>query len=574
MHRPAGPSVSSQLSGLMNCASQSLNAGHSANAILALQDATRIAPRNAPIHHDLGYLCLQAGRLTEAIAALGTALRLDPCFVQAHLCLGIALQDQGDTAGALAAYRHAISLQPTLSVAHLCLGALLESLGEHTPAIVSFRSGAASGPASLWGRLSNARALVAANRDVEAESVLRELLALYPANAMAHEMLATLFANTGRFENASDCYERAIAAAPQLAGSYYDLARCRRITRDDTALLARMRAALDAPGLTADARVKVHLALGKALDDLGDPAGAMQHFDDADALRSKLQLFDAVAFERRVDRLIAHFTPDLVARASDRKSGEATAVLIMGLPRSGTTLVEQILSSHPQVHGGGELPFWTERGARWETAVSGGAEPAGVVTLGSEYSSLLHALAPQAVRVTDKMPLNILWAGLIHLALPAATLIHCRRTPIDIAMSIHRTYFNPSVAFPTGGDALVATIRAVARLTAHWRAVLPPNRFVEVDYEQLVRDPEPAIRRLIAACDLSWDEACLRPEHNLRIIKTPSKWQARQPIHGDAVDSWRRYEPWLGPLAAAIPAAICDFPRIHPPETSRGRRWE
>jgi len=544
---------SAQLFELLTRAAQCLDAGHPARAILALQEAARLAPGEASIHHDLGFLCLQAGRRPEAIAALRTALALDPSFAQASLCLGIALQDQGDTAGALAAYRHAISLQPALTAAHVCLGALLESQGEHRLAIASFRSGAASAPASLWGRLSNARALVGENRDVEAESVLRELVALHPANAMGQEMLAMIFANSGHFDRARDCYERAIAASPQLAGSYYDLARCRRITRDDEALLGRMRSSLTLPGLTADARLKIHLALGKALDDLGDPAAAMQHFDEADALRSSVLRFDAAAFDARIDRLIAHFTPDRIAGASDDGNGGAAAVLIMGLPRSGTTLVEQILSSHPQVHGAGELPFWTERSARWEKARLDAAEPASFTALGEEYSSLLQSLAPQALRVTDKMPLNILWAGLIHFMLPRATLIHCRRTAIDIALSIHRTYFNPYTAFPTGGHALVAAIRAVERLTAHWRRVLPAERFIEVDYEQLVRDPEPAIRRLVAACGLPWDEACLRPEHNPRIIKTPSKWQARQPIHRDAIESWRRYGPWLGPLAALVP---------------------
>jgi tetratricopeptide (TPR) repeat protein len=554
MHRPVGPADSAQVSALLTRATQCLDTGRPAQAILALQEAARIAPGEAAIHHDLGFLCLQAGRVPEAIAALRTAMALDPSFAQASLCLGIALQGQGDTAGALAAYRQAASLQPALTAAHVCLGALLESLGEHTPAIASFRSGAASDPASVWGRLSNARALVAENRDVEAEFALRELVSLHPANAMGHEMLAMVFANGGRFEEARECYERAINAAPQLAGSYYDLARCRRITRDDEALLSRMRSTLAAPGLTADARLKVHLALGKALDDLGDPAAAMQHFDHADALRSNLLRFDADAFQARVDRLIAHFTPGLIARAREIGSSDATAVLIIGLPRSGTTLVEQILSSHPQVHGGGELPFWTTRGARWEEAVLNGAQPPlDFVTLGAEYMSLLHALARQAVRVTDKMPLNILWAGLIHLVLPRATLIHCRRASIDIAMSVHRTYFNPHASFPTGGQELVAAIRAVERLTAHWREVLPTDCFIEVNYEQLARDPEPAIRRLIAACGLPWDEACLRPEHNPRVIKTPSKWQARQPINRDAIESWRRYEPWLGPLAALVP---------------------
>jgi tetratricopeptide (TPR) repeat protein len=500
----------------------------------------------------LGFLCLQAGRRPEAIAALRSALAVDPSFAQASLCLGIALQDEGDTGGALTAYRHALSLQPGLTVGHVILGALLESLGERRLAIESFRSGAASAPTCVWGRIADARAFLAEDRDVAAEPGLLELLALHPGNAVALELLATVFANTGRLQQARDCYEGAIAAAPQLAGCYYDLVRCRRITRDDTPLLDRMQTALAQPGLTTDARLKVHLAVGKAFDDLGETARAMHHFDEADTLRSKLIRFDASAFEARVDRLINCFNRDLVARAPDLGSTGGSAVLIMGLPRSGTTLVEQILSSHPRVHGAGELDFWTRCSAESQKASSIRGDLSDFTQRGAEYTSLLRTLGPHSLRVTDKMPLNILWAGAIHLALPRALLIHCRRSSIDIALSIHRTYFNPLVAFPTGGDELVTAIRAVERLTAHWRAVLPADRFIEVEYERLVRDPKPEIQRLVDACGLDWDESCLRPELNTRVIKTPSKWQARQPIHRDAVDSWRRYQPWLGSLAALV----------------------
>src|SRR5258708_104641 len=242
---------------------------------------------------------------------------------------------------------------------------------------------------------------------------------------MANDLLAMVSANTGRFEKARDCYQRAITAAPNLAGSYYDLARCRRITSEDADLLARMRAALVAPRLAADARLKIHLALGKALDDLGDLAEAMKHFDA-----------DAAAFEARVEGLITHFTPDLIARAPDLGFADCAAVFILGLPRSGTTLVEQILSSHPDVYGGGELPFWTERGALWERTTAADTEPSVFARMGSEDARFLSTLAPHAAPGTDKMPLNVLWAGLIHLALPHATIIHCRLTPIDTTLSI------------------------------------------------------------------------------------------------------------------------------------------
>src|SRR5882757_8369738 len=206
------------------------------------------------MHHDLGFLCLQSGRLSEATAALRTALQLDPTFAQASLCLGIALQDQGDSAGAEAAYRGARMLNPSLIVAHVCLGALLESRGDMVQAIDVFRGGAARGPGTLWGRLASARALVADNRDLEAEPALRQLVADHPANGMAQEMLATLLADSGRFEEAREGYERAIAAAPALAGCYYDLSRCRRLVAADRPLMSRMQTTLQSPSLTADAR--------------------------------------------------------------------------------------------------------------------------------------------------------------------------------------------------------------------------------------------------------------------------------------------------------------------------------
>jgi hypothetical protein len=154
--------------------------------------------------------------------------------------------------------------------------------------------------------------------------------------------------------------------------------------------------------------------------------------------------------------------------------------------------------------------------------------------------------------VTDKMPFNFLWAGLIHVAFPRAIIIHCRRAPVDTALSIHQTHFHPSLALPTGGAELVAYFRSYHRLTDHWRSVLPADCFLEVDYEELTRAPEPAIRRIIAACGLPWHDACLRPEANPRAVKTPSKWQTRQPIYRTSVARWRRYEPWLGPLRALV----------------------
>jgi tetratricopeptide (TPR) repeat protein len=425
-------------------------------------------------------------------------------------------------------------------------------MGHLDEAIGCFRRAAETGGKTSFGRLGKARALLTAERNQEAELVLRQTLARDPGNAIAHDLLGNLLSEYGRFDEARECFQRAIALAPLLAGSYYDFVRCRRVTSDDDGLLRRMEAALATPGLEAAQRLRLHLAIGKAADDLGDYALAMQHFDAADDVRRGFGSFNSAAFSTEVDRLIARCTPELIARAPELGSSHATPVLITGMPRSGTTLVEQIVSMHPEVGAGGELNFWNERGAAWHRTGAAGNEMPFLAKAAADYLGVLRAIAPKAARVTDKMPFNFLWAGLIHLAFPRSVIIHCRRAAVDTALSIHQTHFNPGMAFPTGGTELVAYFRCYQRVTDHWRRVLPADRFIEVEYEELTREPEPIIRRMIAACGLTWHDACLRHERNPRAVKTPSKWQTRQPIYRTSVARWRRYEPWLGLLGALV----------------------
>jgi tetratricopeptide (TPR) repeat protein len=548
MSQSPNPVAPQQVAALLVLAAESLRAGRPADAIAPLRDAALLQPSNAIIQHDLGLACLEVGRVPDAIAALQRAVTSNPRYTDAYFRLGIALEKVGDIGGALAAYDRATQLLPSLTEAWFRAGALVYTLGHVGEAIGCFRCAAATGGRSSFGRLGEARALVIEDRNQEAEKVLREMLVADPRNAMAYDLLGSVLSELGRFEEARACFERTVAIAPLLAGSYYDLVRCRPVTNGDNGLLQEMEAALATPGLEAGQRLRLHLAIGKAAEDLGDYALAMQHFDAADAVRRGAASFDSAAFSAEIDRLIARCTPERIARAPELGCQDATPVLIIGMPRSGTTLVEQIVSMHPEVGAGGELNFWNQRGMAWQRA----DEDAFLTKAAADYLGVLRAIAPTAARVTDKMPFNFLWAGLIHVGFPRATIIHCRRAAIDTALSIHQTHFHPTMPFPTGGAELVAYFRGYQRLIDHWRSVLPADRFIEVDYEDLTRAPEPVIRRIIAACGLAWHDACLRPESNPRAVKTPSKWQTRQPIYRTSVERWRRYEPWLGPLRALV----------------------
>src|SRR6202011_3093967 len=370
-HSP-NPAAPQQVAPLLALAAKLLRAGRPADAIAPLSDAALLQPSNPIIQHDLGLACLEVGRVPDAIAALQRAVASNPRYTDAYFRLGIALEKLGNIGGAIVAYDRATKLRPSLTEAWFRAGALVYTLGHRDEAIGCFRRAAATGGKTSFGRLGNARALLIEDRNQEAEQVLRQMLALDPRNAMAHDLMGNLLSEFGRFDEARECFQRAIAIAPLLAGCYYDLVRCRPVTSDDDGLLQRMEAALATPGLEAAQRLRIHLAMGKAADDLGDYALAMQHFDAADAVRRGCASFDSAAFSTEIDRLIARCTPELIARAPELGSRDATPVLIIGMPRSGTTLVEQIVSMHPEVGAGGELDFWNKRGAEWQRSGAAG----------------------------------------------------------------------------------------------------------------------------------------------------------------------------------------------------------
>ncbi len=465
--------------------------------------------------------------------------------------LGCAYERQRRPVAAIAAYERAIALSPGLVEAQSRLGNLLHAQGRRAEALAWFRRLAATAPDSAAGRLAQAKLLLEEGRTHEAETVLRRIVAAAPASAEAWRLLGACLNSSGRFAEAGHCLERALAEDPSQVAAWLDLTRSRRITAADRPLLARIEARLRGPDLTDAERAVLHFAIGKGQDDLGAHAAAIGHFDAGNRLEQSGRRFDRAGFAAHVDRIIASFGAAVFAESAISPAAVPTVlpVCILGLPRSGTTLVEQILSGHAQVGAGGELPFWTDHAAALETPES----PA-LAASARAYLALLRSIAPQAQRVTDKMPFNFLNAGPIHLALRGARLIHCRRHPVDTCLSIYMTRFATRHEWTYDRSDLVFYYRQYARLMAHWRAVLPASRFLEVDYETLVRAPEPTARRLVAFIGLPWDPACLRTEANQRIIRTASLWQARQPIHPGAIERWRNYDRWLGELRDLLPS--------------------
>ena len=287
----------------------------------------------------------------------------------------------------------------------------------------------------------------------------------------------------------------------------------------------------------------------------------MRQYDDGNALKAASSArFDRAALARRYDETIACATAETLGRAArasarPRRPGDDLPVLIVGMPRSGTTLTEQILSSHPEVAAAGEQTFWTSHRQNLRLSPAGAPDGEALTKAADDYLARLRSYGPNARRVTDKMPKNFEMLAQVRLAFPEARIIHCRRHPIDTCLSNYFSYFVGGVGFAFDRSDIVFQYREYERLMAHWRRVLPPDRFLELDYESLIADREAQVRRLVAFIGLEWDDACLAHERNARVVKTASLWQARQPIYTTSVERWRRYAPWLGEFRALQPEA-------------------
>jgi tetratricopeptide (TPR) repeat protein len=486
--------------------------------------------------------------MQEAIGAFIAALRLDPRNNSAHRMLGHVFDSLGNKAMATASFQAAVKLKPDLFAVQIRLGELYLEQGLRIESTAAFRAAAAATKDLAMAQIAEARALEASGASEAALAVMRVAAEAHPDCAVAHSILGEMLGQSGHSTEAAAHFERAAELSPSMASAWAGVALNRKFTADDHPRIARMHATLARTDLAPHVRQTLYFALGKAHDDIGDYEAAMRNFEAGNHLRAKRAPVDLDRLAGHVDRLTQAAPSGYPAHQSDLGVDDATPVLIVGMPRCGSTLVERILSSHPDVAAGGELNFWGLRDAPRDDSWRLTATAEATRRLACEYLATLRIYGPDAKRVTDKALGNFIRLGLIHRVFPNATFVHCRRNPIDTALSIFTTNFDTHLAFGSDRREIVFHYRQYQRVMAHWREVLPADRLIEVDYEALVADPEPQVRRLVSACGLNWNDACLEPHRNTGKITTASLWQARQPIYRGSVGRWRRYEPWLGEL--------------------------
>ena len=502
----------------------------------------------------------EGGRADLAVDLYRRLLRRHPAIPVAHNSLGNMLQERGEWGPAIACYEAALSRDPRYVTAYFNLGQALLHVGDVARAETCLRRAVDLAPNDAQARSWFARALAGRGRTEEAVTEALRSVELDPASAVLRNDLGTIQATMGEFDAARECYRTALAMEPGYAKAAVNLAKIKRFTAEDDPDAALILAAAGhAPG-DRDSRRDVNLALGKIHDDRGDWDTAFMHYDEANRPFAEVARADADTSLGLMDQVRAFFDADWFAGRAAEPEVDPTPVFIVGMPRSGTSLVEQILAAHPAVHGAGEL---SEIG-RMVADIASRADASdpypgcmrsldaeAVRALGQRYIAHLRTHAPDAARVTDKLPGNYLHLGFIATILPRAGIIHCRRDPLDTAISLYFNDFESGHDYSNDLGAIGRLIRGMRALMTHWEEVLG-ERMLAVDYETLVADPESLARRMIRHVGLEWDDACLRPQEVARPVHTASAWQVRQPVYRRSAGRAHRYERFLGPLREAL----------------------
>ena len=485
-----------------------------------LNKAIARRPREAIYHYNLGLALLNTGRYPAAVHSLQKAVRLKPDLGIAYsdLCHVLNLLDEIDAA--VTAGRHAVRLEPGDARAHTNLAVALEASGSHDEALRRYQQAAE----------------------------------LAPTNAVIRKNLGMALMELGNKEAAEQQFREAIAINPGFGEPYRYLAVLQKYSNLDDADIISMQQLLEKPGLSGDDRTELHFALGKSYDDCDCYEEAFEHFAAGNRLENRRYDFKLEDFAFRVESLQSVFTEGFISVRAQIGSQSELPVFVVGMPRSGTTLVEQILSSHADAFGASELLWFSriERGMKNILKTDedypyclGSLERETVQALTGKYQTLLRDLSPEAVRIIDKMPENFLRIGLIRMLFPRARIVHCCRDPRDTAISIYTNLFKGNLHWSYDLFNIGAYTGLYQRIMQHWRDNVPGG-FHEIRYETLVQDPEEITRKLVDYVGLPWDPACLSYYETDRRVRTSSHDQVRQPIYSSSVGRWKHYETFLG----------------------------
>jgi tetratricopeptide (TPR) repeat protein len=557
--------------------------GRRDEAVMSYRRAVVINPNYTEAHSNLGAVLMELGRLEEAAASYRRTIAIKPDHADAHNNLGNALRDLGQTEEAVASYRRALELTPGSAEVDNNLGNALFDLGKLDEAVQTYLRAidikpefarAHSNLASAFreiGKLDEAEssyqrsleltpddADIRTNlaivqrlmgRPADAEASCRRALQNNPDSTIAIAFLAELHADKGRFSDAEHLFQRVISIAPDSPQAWAGIAGVRKMTGADRGWISEAER-IAGQHLRPREEVQLRYAIGKYFDDVKNFERAFTNYRRANELTKTYRPpHDRENLAQTFDFVAQLYGEDWVNRSRAGANESSRPVFIVGTPRSGTSLAEQILASHPSVFGAGELSFWKVASPQVAAATVGG-EAAGDISsrVAQSYLELLAGLSADASRVVDKMPANFAYLGLIHAALPQARIIHMQRNPIDTCLSIYFQNFHVAHSYANDLDDIAHFYDEYLRVMNHWRSILPEGTILDVPYEELVDDQEGWSRKMVDFVGLPWAPACLDFHQTNRSVSTFSKWQVRQKITKSSVERWRNYEEFVAPL--------------------------
>ena len=535
-----------------------------AEALASYDRALTLAAPSADTLANRGHALKALRRADEALACFAQALALAPRSAATLDGLAGVLSGLNRFDEALACHDHALICEPERIDTLANRATVLIALKRFEEALASCDRALTLAPNHAAALNNRGAALAGLARESEAIVSYDAAIAVRPDFALAHVNKGVVLERLGRFPAAREAFETAIPLAPGQPQAYYNLSLVRRFEPDDPLLAAMERLTREDAPLDVGDRVYAHFAYGKALADLGEDEGSFRHIAIGNALKRGLFPYDEAAALGVLTRTRFTFTQETLARRHGSGARGSAPIFIVGMPRSGTTLVEQILASHPLAHGAGEISdLQLAAGEVGGATVEALFNPEAVLRiaagdfgrLGENYLRRIQARAPTAQGIVNKALDNIRYAGLIALALPEARIVHVRRDPIDTCLSCFTNMFADNLAYACDLGELGRYYRGYETLMVHWRGALPPGMMIEVRYEDVVADLEGESRRLLAHCGLDWDPRCLDFHKSERSVRTASVAQVRQPIYGGSVGRSRRYERFLGPLIEALGAS-------------------
>lgn len=524
--------------------------------------AIALKPQYAEAYNNMGSVLRDLERFAEAEQAYRKAMSLRPGYVDAMCNLVLALKDQKKFDEGLAVANQVLRIKPDCADAFSYAGSIQIDLKNIDKALALINKALSIEPNKAETYNILGRALFESNKPQKAVEAYQRAIAIKPSMSDPYNNMGNALKELGRFDEALAAFNKALELSPDAYGAYVNLVDAKKFKTNDDAHLVAMEAYKASFGTVSEEQ-EMHLrfALNKAYDDLKRYDEAFEQLLKGCALKRATIEYNEPDILGYFDRVKKTFTKEVVQKLSGAGVAGDLPIFVLGMPRSGTTLVEQIISSHPRVAGAGEVRDMNEtiqsvRDAKGNQAPYPEFMPvldaAGLQKIAGTYFNKLAKHAPNAERITDKMPSNFYFAGLIHLAMPNAKIVHTNRNPVDTCLSCFSKLFAGEQSQTYDLGELGRYYRAYHDLMQHWREVLPAGAFLDVQYEEVVADTEGQARRILEHCGLEWDPAVLNFHKNERPVKTASASQVRKPIYSSSVARWRHYEKHLGPLLEAL----------------------